>query len=91
MEELGPEKGVGLAILVGCLGAACLRRGPLRRGLKKAEEETLQSVPSAEAGTGLVWKSGGRLVRLERMKPGGMAGRTARGQIAGAGEALRRL
>lgn len=82
---------VGVAILVGCLGAACLRRGPLRRGLKKVGEETLQSVPSAEVGMGLVWKRGGRLVRLEWIKPEGAAGRRARGQIAGAREALSHL
>lgn len=40
---------------------------------------------------GLVWKSGRRLVRLERIKPRGVAGRMARGQIAGAREALCRL
>lgn len=79
---------VGVEILVVCLGAACLRRGPLRRALKKVGEETHQSVPSAEVGMGLVWKSGGRLVRLERIKPEGAAGRRARGQIAGAREAL---
>ena len=82
---------VGVAILVGCLGAAYLRWGPLRRALKKVGEETHQSVPSAEVGMGLVWKSCGRLVRLEWIKPGGVAGRRARGHIAGAREALSRL
>lgn len=77
-----------VAILVGYLGAASLRRGPLRRGLKKVGEETLQSVPSAEVGMGLVWKSNGRLVRLERIKPGAVAGRIAKDQTAGDREAI---